>query len=131
MSDPSFTKPQDFLVVSVGNLEGYDPSLAFNFYNVLPEERTTGWQDLLVEKHAKERATEHLEGCYDDGFSFEENELHNDNALDYYLNEVLIFPVTPNFQFPNTVEFRQGTHIACWVKKDEYWVKKYEDSDKN
>lgn len=116
------TKPQNFLVVSVGNLEGNDPSLAFNFYNVPPEERTTGWRDRLVEKHAKARATGHLEGCYDDGFSFEENDLHNENALDFYLNEALIFPVTPNFQFPNTVvevEFRHGITIACWVNKDE------------
>ena len=122
MSDQNFTKPQDFLVVSFGCLNEQDPSLAFNFYNVLPEERTTGWQDRLVEKHAKERATERLEGCYDDGFSFEKNDLHNENSLDFYLNEVLIFPVTPNFQFPNTVEFRHSIEIACWVNRDEEYA---------
>ena len=122
MSDQDSTKPHNILVVSWGCLNEEDSSLAFNFYNVPPEERTDGWQDRLVEKHAKDRATERLLGSYDDDFSFEKNDLHSENDCDFYLNEVLIFPVTPNFQFPDTVvevEFRHGAHIACWVKKDE------------
>ena len=122
MSDQDSTKPHNILVVSWGCLNYEDSSLAFNFYNVPPEERTDGWQDRLVEKHAKDRATERLLGCYDDGFSFEKNDLHSENDCDFYLNEALIFPVTPNFQFSNTVvevEFRHGAHIACWFKKDE------------
>jgi hypothetical protein len=122
-------KPHNTLVVGMGHLDDYDPELGFKLYRV--EDRTPGWQDLLIEKYAKERAKEAFEDWSD--FKYEEDDEYNENVIDYNISDTLIFSYIAEDDAPipsmkglvqyeslkHSVNFSYGTTVECWIKKDK------------